>query len=98
MEEMNLRWIDTIKNCITQQNEQRRAETKHRSTSLDPSTHARRRRLQNRKIVFNRAPESDDEQTHLPITLIDLNTDNTIQNNKLNSLLKSSSSGFELGA
>ncbi|CAF3258899.1 unnamed protein product [Rotaria sp. Silwood2] len=83
IEEMNSRWIDTIKNCITQQTEQHRGETKHRSTSLDPSINARRRRLQNRKIVFNRTPESDDEQAHLPITLIDLNIDNITQNNKL---------------
>ncbi|CAF3661359.1 unnamed protein product [Rotaria sordida] len=83
IEEMNLRWIDTIKNCITQQIEQHRADAKHRSSSLDPSTHARRRRLQNRKIVFNRSPESDNEKAHLPITLIDLNTDNITQNNKL---------------
>ncbi|CAF1526259.1 unnamed protein product [Rotaria sordida] len=59
------------------------ADAKHRSSSLDPSTHTRRRRLQNRKIVFNRSPESDNEKAHLPITLIDLNTDNITQNNKL---------------
>ncbi|CAF1044911.1 unnamed protein product [Rotaria magnacalcarata] len=83
LDEMNSRWIDAIKNCITKQTEQRRAEVKHRSSSLDPSTHSHRRRSLTRKVTFNRAPESDDEQAHSPITLIDLNDDDIIQNNKL---------------
>ncbi|CAM4767587.1 unnamed protein product [Rotaria magnacalcarata] len=59
------------------------SEVKHRSSSLDPSTHSHRRRSLTRKVTFNRAPESDDEQAHSPITLIDLNDDDIIQNNKL---------------
>jgi len=83
LEEMSRRWIDTIKNCVTQQTEQRRAEIKHRSSSLDHSSHTHRRRTQNRTTVPIRAPESDDEQVHSPIKLSDLITDRVKQNNKL---------------
>ncbi|UJR21644.1 hypothetical protein I4U23_024721 [Adineta vaga] len=83
IEEISIRWIDTIKNCVTKQTEQRRAEIKQRSSSLDHSSHAHRRRLQNRIITSIRTPDSDDEQDHLPIKLIDLNTDDMKQNHKM---------------
>ncbi|CAF1302912.1 unnamed protein product, partial [Adineta ricciae] len=83
IEEVSIRWIHTIKTCVTKQTEQRRAEIKQRSSSLDHSSHSNRRRVQNRLIAQIRAIDSDDEQVHLPIKLIDLNTDIMTQNHKI---------------
>ncbi|CAF1109546.1 unnamed protein product [Adineta steineri] len=83
VEELTVRWIDTIKKCVTQQTEQRRAEIKHRSSSLDHSAHSHRRRIHNFVNNTVRTPGSDDEQVHLPIALIDLNTEYMKQNNKM---------------
>ncbi|CAF3903341.1 unnamed protein product [Rotaria magnacalcarata] len=61
VEELSIRWIDTIKNCVTLQTEQRRAEMKQRSASLDHSANAHRRHMQHRATVAIRGQEFDDD-------------------------------------
>ncbi|CAF1238864.1 unnamed protein product [Adineta steineri] len=84
-EEMSTRWIDTIKNCVAQQAEQRRAEMKQRSASLDHPAYSHRRHLQHRATVTIRTPDSDDpdDESLLPGPFIDLNKTNIKRNTKL---------------
>ncbi|UJR27532.1 hypothetical protein I4U23_008815 [Adineta vaga] len=84
-EEMSVKWIEIIKSCVTQQTEQRRAEMKQRSASLDHPAYAHRRHLQHRATVTIRAPESDDpdEELNPPSPLNDLNKINIKRNPKI---------------
>ncbi|CAF0785513.1 unnamed protein product [Rotaria sordida] len=77
-EEMSIRWIDTIKSCVTHQTEQRRAEMKQRSASLDHSAHAHRRHMQHRATVTIRAPEFDNDNEESTLTTPLINIDNTV--------------------
>ncbi|CAF0804272.1 unnamed protein product [Adineta ricciae] len=81
-EETSVKWIDTIKSCVTQQTEQRRAEMKQRSASLDHPAYAHRRHLQHRATMTIRAPDSDDPDDE-PTTLSQFN-ETTKANSKRN--------------
>lgn len=55
IEENCSKWIETIKHCVTQMTEQRRAEIKHRSSSVDQSSRSHHRRLKKHPTVPIRA-------------------------------------------
>ncbi|CAF0892565.1 unnamed protein product [Adineta steineri] len=65
--------------------EQRRAEMKQRSASLDHPAYSHRRHLQHRATVTIRTPDSDDpdDESLLPGPIIDLNKTNIKRNTKL---------------
>ncbi|CAF4440061.1 unnamed protein product [Rotaria socialis] len=86
VEELSVRWIDTIKSCVTLQTEQRRAEMKQRSASLDHSANAHRRHMQHRATVAIRAQEfddaDDDDESTMPNPLVDTSKTMTKRNSK----------------
>lgn len=85
IEDLSSKWIDTIKNCVTQQTEQRRAEMKQRSASLDHSSFAHRRQLQHRITMAIHSPDSDDNDDESGSTqgIIDLHHDQIRRTTKL---------------